>query len=74
MKATEVRIIIQQGNEWRSFKDPVEVLTARTPDEIFQGLEVASRDGDRFFQALETLLHRGAQTFPMSGNGGVVCM
>lgn len=42
-----MRIIIQHGKEWLHFSDPVEVLTARTPDEVFQ--------------TLEALLHRGAQ-------------
>lgn len=42
-----MRLIIQHGDDWLLFKNPIEVLTARTPDEVFQ--------------CLETLLHRGAQ-------------
>lgn len=34
-----MRVIIQHGSEWLHFTNPVEVLTARTPDEVFQCLE-----------------------------------
>ena len=37
--------LIQHGDDWLSFKDPVEVLTARTPDEVFQCLEKIERSG-----------------------------
>ena len=37
--------LIQHGNDWLSFTEPVEVLTARTPDEVFQCLEKIERSG-----------------------------
>ncbi|MBC8206533.1 MAG: chorismate-binding protein [Kiritimatiellales bacterium] len=37
--------LIQHGDDWLSFKDPVEVLTARTPDEVFQCLEKIEASG-----------------------------
>jgi len=40
-----MRLIIQHGDDWLSFKDPVEVLTARTPDEVFQCLEKIESSG-----------------------------
>ena len=40
-----MRLIIQHGDDWLSFKNPVEVLTARTPDEVFQCLEKIERSG-----------------------------
>jgi len=40
-----MKIIIQQGNDWLSFKEPVEVLTACTPDEVFQCLEKIEKSG-----------------------------
>lgn len=40
-----MRLIIQHGDDWLSFQNPVEVLTARTPDEVFQCLEAIERSG-----------------------------
>ena len=40
-----MKIIIQHGDEWLSFENPVEVLTARTPDEVFQCLEKIEKSG-----------------------------
>jgi para-aminobenzoate synthetase/4-amino-4-deoxychorismate lyase len=37
--------LIQHGGEWLRFSDPVEVLTARTPDEVFQCLEKIETSG-----------------------------
>ncbi len=37
--------LIQHGDEWLRFSDPVEVLTARTPDEVFQALEKIEASG-----------------------------
>jgi para-aminobenzoate synthetase/4-amino-4-deoxychorismate lyase len=37
--------LIQHGEEWLRFSDPVEVLTARTPDEVFQCLEKIEASG-----------------------------
>ena len=34
-----MKLIIQHGDNWFYFEDPVEILTARTPDEVFQCLE-----------------------------------
>jgi para-aminobenzoate synthetase/4-amino-4-deoxychorismate lyase len=36
-------MIIQHGDEWLCFTNPVEVLTARTPNEVFQCLELIER-------------------------------
>jgi len=40
-----MRLIIQQGDGWLFFENPVEVLTARTPAEIFQCLEKIEQSG-----------------------------
>jgi para-aminobenzoate synthetase/4-amino-4-deoxychorismate lyase len=40
-----MNIILQHGNEWLRFSDPVDVLTARTPDEVFQCLEKIEASG-----------------------------
>jgi len=40
-----MRLIIQHGDDWLSFENPVEVLTARTPDEVFQCLEAIEQSG-----------------------------
>ncbi len=40
-----MRLIIQHGDDWLSFENPVEVLTARTPDEVFQCLEKIEQSG-----------------------------
>jgi len=40
-----MNLLIQHGDDWLSFKDPVEVLTARTADEIFQCLEKIEASG-----------------------------
>ncbi len=40
-----MKLLIQHGSDWLSFKDPVEVLTARTPDDVFQCLEKIERSG-----------------------------
>jgi len=37
--------LIQHGNDWLSFTEPVEVLTARTSDEVFQCLEKIEQSG-----------------------------
>ena len=37
--------LIQHGNDWLSFENPVEVLTARTPDEVFQCLKKIESSG-----------------------------
>ena len=40
-----IKLLIQHGNDWLSFKNPVEVLTARTSDEVFQCLKKIERSG-----------------------------
>ena len=40
-----MRIVLQHGGEWLRFENPVEVLTARTPDEVFQCLEKMEGSG-----------------------------
>jgi len=40
-----MRIIIQHGDEWVHFSDPIEVLTARTAPEVFQCLEKIETSG-----------------------------
>jgi len=40
-----MNLLIQNGDGWLSFNDPVEVLTARTPDEVFQCLEKIEQSG-----------------------------
>jgi para-aminobenzoate synthetase/4-amino-4-deoxychorismate lyase len=48
MKPTDgflMRVIIQSESEWLLFDHPVEVLTARTPDEVFQCLEAIDQSG-----------------------------
>jgi len=40
-----MRLIIQHGADWLLFENPVEVLTARTPDEVFQCLEKIEQSG-----------------------------
>ncbi len=40
-----MRLIIQHGDDWLSFKDPAEVLTARTADDVFQCLEKIEQSG-----------------------------
>ncbi len=40
-----MRIIIQHGTDWLRFLEPVEVLTARTPEEVFQCLEKIEQSG-----------------------------
>ena len=40
-----MRLLIQQDAEWLSFNDPVEVLTARTPEEVSQCLEETEQSG-----------------------------
>jgi len=37
--------LLQHGNEWLRFSEPVEVLTARTPDEVFQCLKKIETSG-----------------------------
>jgi len=37
--------LIQHGNDWLRFSDPVEVLTARTAPEVFQCLETIEKSG-----------------------------
>ncbi|QHI68350.1 aminodeoxychorismate synthase component I [Tichowtungia aerotolerans] len=34
-----MQLIIQRGNDWLAFREPVEILRARTRDEVFQCLE-----------------------------------
>ncbi|GEM_PF-3111181 len=31
-----MNVLLQHGNGWLRFPEPVEVLTARTPDAVFQ--------------------------------------
>ncbi|MGE4490352.1 MAG: chorismate-binding protein, partial [Kiritimatiellales bacterium] len=38
-------IIVQHGSDWLAFRNPVEVLTARTPTEVFQCLEKIEESG-----------------------------
>ena len=40
-----MRLIIQQDDGWLLFENPIEVLTARTPEEVFQCLEKIERSG-----------------------------
>jgi para-aminobenzoate synthetase/4-amino-4-deoxychorismate lyase len=40
-----LKIFLQHGDEWLRFSDPVEILTARTPDEVFQCLERIETSG-----------------------------
>ena len=40
-----MRFIIQTGDEWFLFRDPVEILTARTAPEVFQCLEKIETSG-----------------------------
>ncbi len=40
-----MRLIIQHGEDWLSFENPVDVLTARTPDEVFHCLEKIEQSG-----------------------------
>ena len=40
-----MKVLLQHANKWLSFKKPVEVLTARTPDEVFQALEKIETSG-----------------------------
>lgn len=40
-----MKLLIQHGDDWLSFENPVEVLTARTPDEVFQCLEKVEQSG-----------------------------
>jgi para-aminobenzoate synthetase/4-amino-4-deoxychorismate lyase len=37
--------LIQHGDEWLRFGDPVEILTARTPDEVFLAVEKIETSG-----------------------------
>jgi para-aminobenzoate synthetase / 4-amino-4-deoxychorismate lyase len=39
--------LIQHQDQWLCFSDPVDVLTARTPDEVFQTLEKIEKSGLR---------------------------
>ena len=40
-----MNVLLQHGNGWLRFSEPVEVLTARTRDEVFQCLEKIERSG-----------------------------
>ena len=40
-----MKCLIQSGDDWLSFKEPVEVLTAHTPDEVFQCLKKIETSG-----------------------------
>ncbi len=40
-----MNVLLQHGNDWLRFSDPVEVLTARTADEVFQCLEKIESSG-----------------------------
>ncbi len=40
-----MNILLQHGDTWLRFEKPVEVLTARTPDEVFQCLEKIETSG-----------------------------
>lgn len=40
-----MRLLIQRGNQWFSFEKPVEILTARTPEDVFQCLEKMENSG-----------------------------
>jgi len=40
-----MRLIIQHGDDWLSFENPVEILVARTPDDVFQCLEKIEQSG-----------------------------
>ena len=37
-----MKVLLQHGDEWLRFAEPVEILTARTPDEVFQCLETCA--------------------------------
>jgi len=37
--------LLQSRDEWLRFSDPIEILTARTPDEVFQCLEAIETSG-----------------------------
>lgn len=45
IKNSKMQIFIQYGYEWLRFSDPVEILTARTADEVFQYLERIETSG-----------------------------
>ena len=40
-----MNVLLQHGNDWLRFSEPVEVLTARTLDEVFQALEKIEKSG-----------------------------
>ncbi|MCC7299781.1 MAG: aminodeoxychorismate synthase component I [Verrucomicrobia bacterium] len=40
-----MKVLLQYADQWLSFSEPVEVLTARTPDEVFQALEKIEASG-----------------------------
>jgi len=40
-----MNVLLQHGNDWLRFSEPVEVLTARTPGEVFQCLEKIEKSG-----------------------------
>jgi para-aminobenzoate synthetase/4-amino-4-deoxychorismate lyase len=40
-----MNVLLQHGDDWLSFNDPVEVLTARTPNEVLDCLDRVERSG-----------------------------
>ena len=40
-----MNVLLQHGNDWLRFSEPVEVLTARTPAEVFQCFEKIEKSG-----------------------------
>ncbi len=40
-----MNVLLQHGNDWLRFSEPVEVLTARTAGEVFQALEKIEKSG-----------------------------
>ena len=40
-----MNVLLQHGDDWLRFSEPVEVLTARTADEVFQCLEKSEKSG-----------------------------
>jgi para-aminobenzoate synthetase/4-amino-4-deoxychorismate lyase len=40
-----MNVLLQHGDDWLRFWEPVEVLTARTPEEVFQCLEKIGKSG-----------------------------